>query len=307
MKYTLLGIKKFLAEKYKTEISGLEPIGQGEWSKAYYFAVNNQSKVIRISRLDEDFKRDKFAWELASGQIPIPEIEEIGKIEDDFYAISSRIDGIMIDNLDSHSTRSILPELLRLLISLQQVETSQTKGFGGWDVAGNGVRGSWNDFVTSIAADTAFSRLKGWKEKLTGNKRALEIFNQGYKELKVLSKYCPEKREVIHNDLLHFNVLAKDNKITGVIDWGCALYGDHLYDLAMFTLWQFYYPAMKGIDLVNEAKQYFKDYKIDLTNFEERLRCYQIHLALDGMAYNAYKENWKDMELTSSRLLEVIK
>lgn len=40
------------------------------------------------------------------------------------------------------------------------------------------------------------------------------------------------------------NIFVNKDKITGVFDWGCALYGDHLYDLALFEFWAPWYPHL---------------------------------------------------------------
>ena len=40
---------------------------------------------------------------------------------------------------------------------------------------------------------------------------------------------------------------------------------------------------------------------------EERLRCYEVHIGMDGLVWNAYKENWADLEQTARRTLEVLR
>lgn len=305
MKLTTVEVQKFLISHTHQGMEEVTLIGNGEWSQAFFYKDNGYDKVIRFSAIDDDFKRDQFASSFNSPGLPIPEIEEVGKAFDGFYTISKRVDGVMIDQLSTEEMKKIVPGLLDLLNSLRTVDTSKTTGFGGWDTSGNGTRSSWKDFVTNVASDSPFSRIRGWREKLAIND-ASKVFDQAHKELLDLVKFCPEDRHVVHNDLLHFNLLVKDNQVTGVIDWGCALYGDFLYDLAMFTTWQFYYPAMAGIDFMGEAKKYFEEKGADVSRFEERLKCYQLHLFLDSMAYNSYKENWKDVEMIIDRLQKVV-
>ena len=87
-----------------------------------------------------------------------------------------------------------------------------------------------------------------------------------------------------------------------MIDWGCAKYGDFLYDVAMFDFWQFWYPSMNGIDYKMEAKHFFEKQGISVPNFEERIQCYQLHIGLDSMAYCAFRKNWKYLKLVSERI-----
>jgi len=306
MKLNLPDVQKFLTGHFKTEIIKVELTGEGEWSQAFFFQENNKDKVIRFSNLDEDFKRDQFASNFASAKLPIPKIEEIGKAFSGYFAISSKVDGKMIDSLNQTEVQQAIPALMDLFDSLRLSDTSKTHGFGAWDKDGNGIKSSWREFLINITADSPFSRINGWKEKLASNKEAFEIFNRTYQELLNIVSICPEERHVIHNDLLHFNVLVKDNKIVALIDWGCALYGDFLYDLAMFSLWQFYYPTMKDIDFNKEAQHYFAQKGVSLPHFKERLKCYQLHLALDSMAYSAFKENRKNMDLVIKRIKEIV-
>ena len=53
-----------------------------------------------------------------------------------------------------------------------------------------------------------------------------------------------QERHLIHSDLLNYNVLVADGRISAVIDWGCAMYGDFLYDLAWFEFWAPWYAGL---------------------------------------------------------------
>ena len=39
--------------------------------------------------------------------------------------------------------------------------------------------------------------------------------------------------------------------------------------------------------------------------FEQRLRCYQVHIGLGDQAWNAYTQNWPQLAATAQRLLAV--
>src|SRR5213595_2349082 len=70
-------------------------------------------------------------------------------------------------------------------------------------------------------------------------------FLEAFKWLKQLADEPREGRRLIHNDLLHWNVLVSADKISGVIDWQCSLYGDFLYDIALLSYGAPWYPAME--------------------------------------------------------------
>ncbi len=113
------------------------------------------------------------------------------------------------------------------------------------------------------------------------------------------------ERHLIHSDLLNYNVLVADGRISAVIDWGCAMYGDFLYDLAWFEFWAPWYAAWRGIDFRREAARHYASIGLDVPRFEERLTGCQIHIGLAAQAYNAFKERWDALEETARRTLEV--
>ena len=89
-------------------------------------------------------------------------------------------------------------------------------------------------------------------------------------------KCCPEARYLVHSDLLNNNVLAAGDRVAAVLDWGCAVYGDFVYDLAWF--WQSWYPAWHAIDFEREAAHHYEAIGLDVPNLKERLHCYEVHI-----------------------------
>lgn len=305
MKYTKESVQEFLQTIYRGEISKVNTASGGDWSQAFFFEVGGQSKVIRFSQADEDFLKDKFAHRFNSPNLPILEIEAIGKAFDGYYAISSKIEGEMVDHLPNDRIKQLVPPILSLFNALRTADLSGTTGYGGWNAAGMGTSHSWREFL-AIANQFDPSSRVDWRAGLSNRPGTRALFDSVYQEMTSLLKYCPEERHLIHNDLLHFNLITKRNQVVGVIDWGCSLYGDFLYDLAMFDLWQFYYPSMEGVDWKGEAENYFNDLAVDTENFAERLKCYQCHLALDAIKYTVFKNNEQDLALITGRIKAII-
>jgi hygromycin-B 4-O-kinase len=296
----------FLSNHLHSEITSIEPTRQGEWSQTFSFCAGQQRKVIRFSAYDEDFKKDRFAARYSSPNLPIPQIEEIGEAFGRSFAISPYVDGEMIDNLPAERMHNAIPALMELLNALRAVDGSQTKGYGGFDANGNGAAPSWQAYLATMTPGAPSSRLSGWEASLAQNKGAQELYKAGRRRLLELIPFCPEERHLVHNDLLHFNLIIQEDRVAAVIDWGCALWGDFLYDLAMFAAWQFYYPAMAQIDIAQEALQFFEARHIALPHFAERLACYQIHLLLDSLAYNSWQQGQENLELTMHRLEKIL-
>ena len=156
-----------------------------------------------------------------------------------------------------------------------------------------------------MAEDRPESRAHGWRERLRASPTGPGPFKEAYAALGDLLPFCPEERHLVHGDLLKFNVLVVGKRISAVIDWGCALYGDFLYDLAWFCYWAPWYPAWQGIDFAGEAAKHYDTIALEVPQFAERLRACQIHTGLDAMAYTAFKQRWESLDETARRTLEV--
>jgi len=305
MKFTEKNVQNFLQVQLKSEVAQIVTANGGDWSQAFFFEFGGQGKIIRFSQTDEDFRKDQFAHQFCSPRLPIPEIEEIGTAFDGYYAISPKITGKMIDHLSPVEMQQFFPQIFDLLDALRSVDISKTVGFGGFNAQGRGSKNSWREFLSGVNEFDPASRVD-WRVNLTSRPDTYSVFQSVYQEMVKLLEFCPEERYLVHNDLLHFNVLVDENKVAGVIDWGCSLYGDFLYDLAMFDLWQFYYPSMRGINFKAAAKKFFGQKGISLPHYDQRLKCYQCHLALDAIKYCAYKDNEKDLRLITDRIKEII-
>ncbi|MGI8551412.1 MAG: phosphotransferase family protein, partial [Dehalococcoidia bacterium] len=144
-----------------------------------------------------------------------------------------------------------------------------------------------------------------WRARLEASPTGAAAFDEAFQHLTSLVANCPEDRHLVHSDLLNRNVLVSGDQIAAVFDWGCSMYGDFLYDLAWFTFWSPWYPAMRGIDFRVEARRHYAAIGLAVPNFEQRLRCYEMHIGLAGQAYCAFRERWEDLELTVKRAVAV--
>jgi hygromycin-B 4-O-kinase len=121
-----------------------------------------------------------------------------------------------------------------------------------------------------------------------------------------MAEHVPNERHLIHSDLLNRNLLVANNRITGIIDWGCSLYGDFLYDVAWFAYYWPWFPAWHEVDFLAEVQAHYQRIGLDVPNFHERIRCYQVHIGLGSQAYNASIGNWDNVHTDTQRTLTLL-
>jgi len=105
-------VHEFLGGHFDSPITDVSLLGVGEWSQAFAFRSGAHEYVIRISRFEEDFAKDRLAAGFTSSRLPIPRVVEIGEAFDGFYAVSERVFGAPLDGLGHASMRHLLPSLL---------------------------------------------------------------------------------------------------------------------------------------------------------------------------------------------------
>jgi hygromycin-B 4-O-kinase len=278
---------------------GIVRLAGGAWSRAFGFRAGGRDLVVRFGPFAEDYQKDRVAASWCRDDLPVPEVLEIGEAFDGHYAVSQRVSGAPIEDLDARGWRRVLPSLFGALVALRAVELPGS-GFGRWRPDGSAPHDSWRRWLLSIADDPLDVRVHGWRERMASVPSAEARFDEGYGMLTDLAEGCPEVRHVIHGDLTAHNVLVRDDRITGVFDWANSVAGDPLYDVAWLTFWAPWHPGLDGLDLLPVVGDHFDEGGLD-----DRLRCYAVHVGLDAQQYNAYTSRWEELARTADRTLEV--
>lgn len=274
----------------------LRPLRPGSWASAFAFDCGDGPRVIRFSHNPDDFDRDAYAYRFRSSALVIPRVTHRGALEDAHFAISERIDGGFLDELDGDGLDATLPSLLTMLDALRTADVSGSTGYGIWDTSGNGAHRTWKDYLRTSIEDDPAQRTGSWRAKLETYSTGAAAFDRDVALLLRRIKDMPEMRSVIHGDLLNYNVFATGNRISGVIDWGCAMYGDPVFELAWFGFWWPWYPQWHDVDVVGAALHAFRDRGADLTSFRDRLLCYELQIGLTHQAYHAAIDSWDMLE-----------
>lgn len=300
----------FLERHFGSEISAVRPIGAGAWSRAFRFDRDGQSWVIRWSDWPDNFARDAFATRFAGDGLPIPPITDFDHDQLGYFAISPFIEGGDFEELPAERITFLLPSLLETFRALRRVDLDRlgTSGYGIWDGDGNGLSPSWQAFLLDDKNASPGSLIRGWRAKLEASPIGTAAYDALWQRFQPLVEQCPNERRLVHSDLINHNVLAAEDRITAVLDWGSSIYGDSLWEVAWLAFYEPWYPAFTEIGLVRRLlDDFIADPGANREKIEERLLCYQLAIGLDSIAYNATRQDWSNAEAAAERAFSLLR
>jgi hygromycin-B 4-O-kinase len=290
-------IEDFLKINFHSDAKIISEFSGNENSRAFLFFSNGAEYVIRVDSYVHDFEKDKYAYEhFSTPTLIIPKIISLGEMEKGiFFCISKKLEGIPLDKLDEKELRDTFPQLASVLREIHLTDISKTSGYGSWDLSGNAIRKSWKESLLSLKDSKYFV----WEKLFNEGIYDRGLFINSFAKISALSKYVSEERFLVHGDYGFNNILVKGNKILGVIDWALSKYGDFIYDIAWLAFWE------DRLDYGHLFKKYYEGY-MDLSNYEERLLCYELHVGLSSSVFLAKWGDKKGYRLAKSRLSKLI-
>jgi hygromycin-B 4-O-kinase len=293
--------QRFLAEQFDPMATDVESAGAGAWSRAFSFRRGANQLIVRFGSHGDDFEKDRRAHRYRSASLPVPEVLALGPAFDGFYAISRRVWGTPLELMEATAWRVAIPSVVAVLEGLRLADLSETTGYGAWDGSGHAARLRWREHLLTVGNDSPGQRTHGWRVCLASSQVGQAAFDWGLARLhQLVDDTVP--RSLIHADLLNRNVLVEAGAVSGVFDWGCAAYGDHLYDLAWFEFWAPWHTNL-DIPLLRKAlERRWHEVGYWPHNLEARLNACHLHIGLDHLAYNAFRRDWQTLEATAARM-----
>jgi len=291
-------VAKFLSEKYGEAITPT-PMVEGQESQAFSFRHNNSDFVIRINPIIEAFQKDDYAYQnFSSAKIPIPKIVEYGDFDTkSAFCISEKVPGITLQDADEATVSMLLPDITNRWRSISEVDISNAMGYGifsGGD--GNAPFNSWRDYLLSILDQQKYD----WER--AKNISDAELIDALQSALTKLVQYCPEDRRLIHGDFGSNNIIiaAHVPKITAIIDWDNAAYGDPLYDIATAYFWRTWLMCMEL------TSSYWEETLCSAPNYHKRIMCYQLHIGLNEIYENAVDGGEETLARCQNRCRQIL-
>jgi hygromycin-B 4-O-kinase len=194
-----------------------------------------------------------------------------------------------------------------MMTALQTISLDSTEGFGTITQEGQGAFQSWSETLLDVNNDRPDSLTHGWKKTLAKDPAAQHKVDRFYRQLMELVRFCPEVKHPIHSDLLYQNLLVDNHRISAVLDWGCAMIGDPVYDIALIAFFEPWYPIFTQVNLIDKMRQlYLAQSPGNSLHFERRMAAYQIHLTLGNIAYCVFSDGKHDYNEHINRLYEIL-
>lgn len=297
--------RAFLASYYGSEPSPVGLVGEGAWSRCFGYRRDGQDLVIRFGKFVDDFRKDRFAQRFTAPGVPVPEVLEIGQAYDGFYAIATRAHGSPLDEVGADQWNALVPSVVDALEAMRTADIPPDGGIGSWGPDGKAGGTRWSERLLSVAVDTPDLRSYGWRAKLAASPSGDGDFIWGYD---LLQETADDSIPIglVHGDLMNRNVLVEGSNITGVFDWGCSVYGDHLYDLAWFEFWAPWYPDLDIGRLRPALERRWEEAGYVPENKAARLAACYLHIGLDHLAYNAHLEDWDTLAATAAQMRALV-
>lgn len=298
----LAAIDSFMHEHFGSDVIDVKMIADGEASQAGIVETAHGKKVVRFSKhSDEGYQKDRFAAEhFSSSLVPIPKIEEIGRLPDGMYfAVSELAPGVTLDKLPVDELKATLPSMIATMEAIHNTAPVGS-GFGSVEPSGNGNASSWHDALDRNQVGDDDDRL----DSISMFER--NVYERFRAKIKEYYQYCPNDiRQLIHMDFGFNNTLAENGKITGVIDWASVSYGDPLYDVAWQGFWSPAFSWSSEVDIEGAIRQHYIENGGLPGHYVERIDCYKMIIGTNCLSFFAKSDQQGSYDFVRGELMKI--
>ena len=247
---------------------------------------------MRFGEIVSGFEDDRRAMAYASPDLPVPEVLEIGAAFDGGYAISRRHHGRFLEDITPDEADVARPMVRRLLESLRDAPHAAGERDGPWR--------EW--LRESLRDDHPELPSHGWRKLLAAHAEADDLFVRSEARVLELVEEMPERRDLVHGDLLHRNVLVSGDasRVEAVFSWKCSMRGDSLFDAALCTFWgEGYHPGIAVVDVLELMRD-------DQPDAAVRHHCYELHIGTTHLGWYAWTGEHDLLAALTARLAALL-
>jgi aminoglycoside phosphotransferase (APT) family kinase protein len=288
----------------------LEPLsGGGGWSSAWAYRAGDEELVVRFGPDASWYEADRMAMTFAGPDLPVPEVREVGTTPAGrAYAISVRHHGRFLEDTPVEQAGALAAVLTRLLVALFRAPADPDMPVLWHQGAASAV--SWREFLLDGLVDDPGKVVHGWSTALAADQELAALAAAAAGRVRTLVDACPERRDLIHGDLLHANVLVRPDarRVEAVISWKCSVRGDFLFDAAWCSFWSPWHPGIAAADPLSGLLRAPEVRASPGALFDAAARhhCYELHIGFTHLGWNLWTGNQADLAATARRLAEIL-
>jgi hygromycin-B 4-O-kinase len=276
-----------LQEHFGSAVQDLAAIQGGDVAQAFSFRVapgpGAGEYIVRFNApMLISFEKEAYAYaHFASPEIPIPRVVLVGRLGELDYAITEKAPGRNLLQIPRDEYVALIPRLIEVLDAIHRVPVGDRPGYGVFNGSGVGRSPGWRAHLEAVMEEPEGDFFEGWHALFETSFLERDLFERLYTQMQQLVEHCPEERYLVHGDYGYGNVLAEDGRVTAVLDWMGARYGDFLYDVAWLDFWS-------PVDGWRERfEQHYRRMGRDVPHYRERVLCYQCYMALEALKFYA--------------------
>ena len=289
-------VTDWLTNHYGATVSGVTKLDGGYWSTAFAFKTSDDNRVIRFNPDPEGFSIDQQAFKIASPYLPVPEVLETGEALNLSFAISRRHSGSFLELSHPDDASRLQVSINALLRGLRSVPSHPEVE---WYKTGSNI--NWKDYL--------LRSLSSERNEKPRPEKVQAVYQQAESRIRELLPACPERRDLVHGDLLHQNVLVSEDaaELHAVFSWKCSAYGDFVYDTAWCTHWSACHPGIAAANvyqLTVDSEDLTDQDKLNLT---ERHHCYELQIAASHIDWYLWTNDKENLNLLVSNLNKILK
>jgi aminoglycoside phosphotransferase (APT) family kinase protein len=237
-----------------------------------------------------------------SPDLPVPAVIEIGEAFGGWYALSVRHYGSRLEDIRSDQVDTGGPMLARLLEALFRVP-GRRDGPVDWYAAQPAQRRTWRGWLLDGLVDDAGHPVHGWRASLAEDPALNRLYNAREERIRSLVEACPERRDLVHGDLLHGNVLVTEDasQVTAVFSWKCSVRGDFLYDTAWCSFWGGLHPGVAAANpwgRIRVSAAVLAEPEA-LRDAALRHHCYELHIGAVHLGWNVWVDDRESLRWTA--------
>ncbi|WP_314590337.1 phosphotransferase [Paenibacillus terrigena] len=284
---TIADVHAVIHRHWNEPVDQIRSMEGGNFSSAFSFTSGSQVYVIRFALSDEAYETEHYIAKLLTTQGVLYSKIFVRVKEGPYtFCISERMEGIAFADLQHEQKVDQLPELVRVISDMNQVQLdSQTTGYGWITPSGNGVDSTWDDYIRAFFAEKQpGSFWDNWYALFETSCLERDVVEEIYARLLKYSKYNAPHRYFGHGDCHEWNILSDGSRIRGIIDSN-GIYGDFLIDIATIE------SAVPGHDVAEAFRKHYEKIGVPIPDFQERMIGARYFKGLDGLRFYA-KMGW---------------